>query len=151
MLDDMGLTEVRLRDTLLRAANASEMFEGALETSNTAWEENTALAKEAEQRYATFESQCDILGNKITDIGISVYDDIKPGLTAAMELANDFVDSLAGQEDAIGGFIDSAVKKMPTMVRQVKDAGKAVGDFAKPFLQVGGWLADNPGFPASLS
>lgn len=145
VLDDMGLTEVRLRDTLLRAANASEMFEGALETSNTAWEENTALAKEAEQRYATFESQCDILGNKITDIGISVYDDIKPGLTAAMELANDFVDSLAGQEDAIGGFIDSAVKKMPTMVRQVKDAGKAVGDFAKPFLQVGGWLADNPG------
>lgn len=145
VLDDMGLTEVRLRDTLLRAANASELFEGALEISNTAWEENTALAKEAEQRYATFESQCDILGNKITDIGISVYDDLKPGLTAAMELANDFVDSLAGREDAIGGFIDSAVKKMPTMVRQVKDAGKAVEDFAKPFLQVGGWLADNPG------
>lgn len=145
VLDDMGLTEVRLRDTLLRAANASKMFEGALKTSNTAWEENTALAKEAEQRYATFESQCDILGNKITDIGISVYDDLKPGLTEAMVLANDFVDSLAGQEDAIGGFIDSAVKKMPTMVRQVKDAGKAVGDFAKPFLQVGGWLADNPG------
>ncbi|ODR35501.1 phage tail tape measure protein [Eisenbergiella tayi] len=145
VLDDMGLTEVRLRDTLLRAANASEMFEGALETSNTAWEENTALAKEAEQRYSTFESQCDILGNKITDIGISVYDSLKPGLTEAMGLANDFVDSLAGQEDAIGGFIDSAVKKMPTMVRQVKDAGKAIGDFAKPFLQVGGWLADNPG------
>lgn len=144
VLDDMGLTEVRLRDTLLRAANASEMFEGALETSNTAWEENTALAKEAEQRYDTFESQCDILGNKITDIGISIYDDLKPGLTAAMGLANDFVDSLAGQKDAMGGFIDSAVKKMPTMVRQVKDAGKAVGNFAKPFLQVGSWLAENP-------
>lgn len=145
VLSDMGLTEVRLRDTLLRAANASAMFDDALGISNEAWKENVALANEAAQRYATFESQGDILKNKITDIGISVYDDLKPGLTDVTALANDFVDSIAGQENVLGNVIDSAIKDMPTMVREVKEAGKAVREFSGPFLQVGGWILDNPG------
>ena len=145
VLDDMGIKEVRLRDTLLRAANASDLFADALRISNTAWEENVALSNEAEQRYATFESQMDILGNKVTDVGISVYDDLKSGLTEAVKLANESVDSVAGKEDAFGDAIESATKKMPTMVRQVREAGEAVGEFAEPFLAVGGWLVDNPG------
>lgn len=145
VLNDMGLTEVRLRDTLLRASNASDLFDTALVTANQAWEENVALANEAEQRYKTFESQQEIVKNKMTDIGISVYDDLKPGLEETMLLANEFIDSIAGKEDVIGDMIDSAVKSMPTMVREVKDTGKAVKEFAEPFLTVGGWLADNPG------
>lgn len=145
VLDEMGIKEVRLRDTLLRAANASGLFDNALQISNTAWKENTALANEAEQRYITFESQMDMLGNKISDVGISVYDDLKPGLTEAIKLANEFVDSMAGKEDAVGDVITSVTKKMPTMVRQVREAGEAVGDFAEPFLAVGGWLVENPG------
>lgn len=144
VLTDMGITEVRLRDTLLRAANASDLFENALGISNDAWEENMALANEAAQYYATFENQCNITENKLKDIGISVYDDLRPGLTEAMMLANDFIDSMAGQEDVIGKMIDSAVESMPTMVREVKKAGNALGEFAEPFLTVGKWLAENP-------
>lgn len=145
VLTDMGITEVHLRDTLIRSAGASEMLESALETSETAWNENIALANEAAQRYATFESQCVLLGNKITDIGISIYDDLRPGLTDAITLANQFVDGLAGQEDIIGGVIDEAVKKMPTMAREMREAGQSVREFSEPFLKVGGWLVDNPG------
>ncbi|WP_320920780.1 phage tail tape measure protein [Eisenbergiella porci] len=145
VLDEMGLTEVRLRDTLLRAANASDLVTDALDISGTAWEENTALANEAAKRYATVESQLSITGNKVKDLGISVYDDLRPGILSAINLGNEFIDSLAGQEGAIGEMIDSAVEKMPTMVRQVKEAGEAVGDFAQPFLAVGGWLVENPG------
>lgn len=145
VLDEMGLTEVRLRDTLLRAANASDLVTDALDISGTAWEENTALANEAAKRYATVESQLSITGNKVKDLGISVYDDLRPGILSAIDLGNEFIDSLAGQEGAIGEMIDSAVEKMPTMVRQVKEAGEAIGDFAQPFLSVGGWLVENPG------
>ncbi len=145
VLDEMGIKEVRLRDTLLRAANASDLFEDALSLSNKAWEENTALSNEAAQRYATLESQTDMLGNKMTDIGISIYDDLRPGLTEAMGLVNDFVDNIAGQEDALGDMIQSATKNMPTMVRQTREAGEAIGEFAEPFLKVGGWLVKNPG------
>ncbi len=145
VLTDMGITEVRLRDTLIRSAGASELMENALTTSEKAWNENIALANEAAQRYATFENQCGLLGNKITDIGISIYDDLRPGLTDAITLANQFVDGLTGQEDIIGGVIDEAVKNMPTMVREMKEAGQSVREFSEPFLKAGGWLADNPG------
>lgn len=145
VLDEMGLTEVRLRDTLLRAANASDLVTDALDISGTAWEENTALANEAAKRYATVESQLSITGNKVKDLGISVYDDLRPGILSAINLGNEFIDSLAGQEGAIGEMIDSAVEKMPTMVRQVREAGEAIGDFAQPLLSVGGWLVENPG------
>lgn len=145
VLDELGLTEVRLRDTLLRASNASEMFEGALKMASDAWEENTALTKEAEQRYKTLESQTQMTKNKITDLGISVYDHLRPGLTEGIGLANEFIDSMAGQEDVIEDMISSVTKKMPTMVREAKNAGKAIGDFAEPLLAVGGWLTDNPG------
>ena len=145
VLDEMEIKETRLRDTLLRAANASDMFEGALENARTAWEENIALTNEATQFYATFENQCGILGNKITDLGISIYDDLKPGLTDIVGVANDFIDSMAGQQNVLGDVLDTAVEKIPTAVRKVKEAGKAVGEFAEPFLEVGGWLSDNPG------
>lgn len=145
VLNDMGIKETRLRDTLLRAANASDLFAGALQISNSAWEENTALANEAEQRYATFESQVDILQNKLTDVGIGTYDAMKPMLTEGIGLANEFMDGLIGQEDAIAGVMESATKKMPTFVREAKEAGEAIGEFAEPFLKVGGWLVENPG------
>lgn len=145
VLNDMGLTEVNLRDTLIRATNASELFDNALKISNEAWTENVALANEAAQRYITLESQAGMLGNKIKDIGISIYDDLRPGLTDAMVLANEFVDSIAGQEDVFGNFISSATEGLPTMAREMRETGKAVREFAEPFLNVGGWLVDNPG------
>ena len=144
VLNDMGIKETRLRDTLLRAANASDLFADALQISNSAWEENTALANEAEQRYSTFESQIDILQNKLTDVGIGTYDAMKPMLTEGIGLANEFMDSMIGQEDAIAGVMESATKKMPTFVREAKEAGEAIGEFAEPFLKVGGWLVENP-------
>lgn len=145
VLNDMGIKETRLRDTLLRAANASDLFADALQISNSAWEENTALANEAEQRYSTFESQVDILQNKLTDVGIGTFDAMKPMLTEGIGLANEFMDGMIGQEDAIAGVMESATKKMPTFVREAKEAGEAIGEFAEPFLKVGGWLVENPG------
>ena len=65
VLDDMGITETRMRDALLRSANASDVFTSAINTGKTAWEENTALTEEAEKRYATTASQLSIMKNNI--------------------------------------------------------------------------------------
>ena len=45
MLSEMGFTEVRLRDSLLRAANAGDLFNNAIETGTKAWDENTVSVK----------------------------------------------------------------------------------------------------------
>lgn len=78
MLQEMGITEVRLRDSLLRAGNANELFAEAINMSSDAWEENTALANEAAQRYATTASQLETLKNKVVDIGISLGEILIP-------------------------------------------------------------------------
>lgn len=145
VLDELGMTEANLQDTLLRASDASAMFEGTLGMASEAWEENTALTQEAQQQYMTFENQAAMTKNKITDLGISVYDELQPGLMEGMGLINAFIDSLSGQDDVIGKVIESIVEKMPTMAREMKAAGEAVRGFAEPLLTVGEWLLDNPG------
>ena len=67
MLSEMGLTEVRLRDSLLRAANAGNLFNEALETGTKAWEDNTSLSNEANKRYGTLKSKIEIVVNKLKD------------------------------------------------------------------------------------
>ena len=80
VLDDMGIKEVRLRDALLRAAGAGDLFNESIAIGTQAWEENTALTTEAEQRYETTAAQIEILKNKFTDLGIELYDKIGPVL-----------------------------------------------------------------------
>src|SRR5690606_37523411 len=43
VLDDMGITEVRMRDALLRAAGAGDLFAESIKLGTQAWEENVAL------------------------------------------------------------------------------------------------------------
>lgn len=94
VLDDMGLADIRMRDALLRASGASDLFTEALEIGSEAWEENTALVKEAEQRYATFESQLAILKNRITDLGITVYQDMRGPLVEAVAEVSNYIGEL---------------------------------------------------------
>lgn len=67
VLGDMELGEIRVRDALMRAAGASNVFSDALEWGNSAWEDNTALTNEAQERYNTFASKVTVLKNRIKD------------------------------------------------------------------------------------
>ena len=104
-LQDMGITEVRLRDTLLRATNANELFGKALTMANDEWKRNTALTKEASTRYATTQSRITILGNKVKLFGQTVGDDLSPTISKMISGADDLLDSLMeldeGQRQAL--------------------------------------------------
>lgn len=151
ILDDMGLTEVRLSNTILSLANANGVMTDAINTANSAWEENTALTNEASQRYATAESQVEMLKNKVNNIGISIYDDLRKPYMEVIALVSDTVSEIGDTIDESGIFKNVAKnfsKELPTVVRQTKQLGDSVADFAQPFLKVGSWLADNPGLIA---
>lgn len=72
VLDDMGIKEARLRDNLLRSANASGTLTKYVKESSEAWQENTALTEEADVKYGTLKSQMDKFKNNIKDIGINL-------------------------------------------------------------------------------
>lgn len=90
LLDELGISEVRLRDSLLRAGNASELFATAIDQSNTAFDENIALTEEAEKRYETTESKLRMLKNQVADVAIEfggpLVDALRDGIEAARPL-----------------------------------------------------------------
>lgn len=94
ILDDMGISEVRLRDTILRASEASDKFSDTLQLANQGWRENTALQKEAEQRYKTTESQLQIAKNKLIDIAITLGTNFLPKVNQVLNVVGDFADTL---------------------------------------------------------
>src|SRR5690606_3342028 len=71
ILETLGITGIRESDTMLRLAGSGELLGEAVEISNSAFEENNALTKEAAQRYETSESKMEIFRNKANDLAIT--------------------------------------------------------------------------------
>lgn len=84
-LDNMGLGEIRLRDALLRATGASELFTRSLDIGTQAWEENAALTTEASRRYETTASQFQLLKNRATDFAITMGSVLLPAVNNVID------------------------------------------------------------------
>lgn len=93
MLTEMGLTEVRLRDSLLRAANAGDLFNNAIETGTKAWDENTALTNEANKRYETLASKVQITKNKLSNLATNMGNKMTPTVSKMLDKVDDLIDS----------------------------------------------------------
>lgn len=90
VLDDMGLSGVRQSNMLKSLALAADTMTGAVDMSNRAWNENTALTNEASTRYETTESKLKMLKNQVVDMAIDFggpfVDALKNGLEASKPL-----------------------------------------------------------------
>lgn len=92
ILAELGITEVRMRDALLRSASAADMFAGAMELGNTEFEKNNALTAEAAKRYETVESKMAMAGNAINDMAISFGEVLLPVVGMAADAIGSFAD-----------------------------------------------------------
>ncbi|MGF7046403.1 TP901 family phage tail tape measure protein [Paenibacillus sp. DS2015] len=95
VLKDLGMADIRVRDSLLRAAGAGDLFRQAIETGSKAWEENTALTTEAEKKYESFRSQMDIFNNKLKEAAITLGDALVPMLLTLMDTLEPVIQALA--------------------------------------------------------
>ena len=123
ILEDLGITGIREADTMLRLAGASDLLTDAVKTSTTAWEENTALSKEAETRYATTESQMKILMNRVKDVGISLGEALIPAVMDAIDAAEPLIKKI---EEGAQAFSDMSEEEQQTILKMVALVG-AVG------------------------
>lgn len=96
VLDDMGITETRMRDALLRSANASDIFTSAIQTGKDAWSENNALTEEAGKRYETTASQLGIMKNHLVDAGISLGSVFLPIINKGVKKVSEFAEKITG-------------------------------------------------------
>lgn len=112
VLDDMGLSDIRMRDALLRAAGASDVFTNALQIGSNAWDENTALVNEASKRYATTQSQLTMMQNAYKNLKVAIGDAYTPALqkaysigTQALNAVSQFVKENPALVNAITAFV----------------------------------------------
>lgn len=125
VLDDMGITETRMRDALLRSANASDIFTSAIELGNESWEDNTALTNEANKRYDTLKSKITIAVNKLKDMAITIGNKLMPYVEKAIDKFGKWVEkfeSLSDEEvDMIVkiGLIVAAIGPLVTILGKV--------------------------------
>lgn len=78
VLDDMKLSEVRLSDQLLRLASNNELLSEAFDISAQSWEDNYALAEEADKRYGTLTYRFQALKEQVDNIAVSLGNILLP-------------------------------------------------------------------------
>jgi len=100
MLQEMGFTEVRLRDTLTRLANSEGLVTEAMTQGNEAWDENAALSEEAEKRYATMEAQIQQCKNSITELAVEIGEMLMPYIQQGIEFVQQLIEKWKGLDDS---------------------------------------------------
>ncbi len=148
VLDDIGIKEVRLRDTMLRAVNATELFSRTQATANKAWAQNTALTIEANKRYATTESKLINLKNTAVLFAQKIGDDLNPTIQKLIEGANGMLEKFLSLDEAqrmqIIKYAAIAAAAGPVMLtlgkvsKVVGSVSTALGKFALAVGKAGG-------------
>lgn len=95
VLQQLGFGEIRVRDALLRTAGAGDLLRRSLDTSRTAFAQNSALAVEAGKRYETTESQLRVFQNRLNDVQVTLGEGLGKGLVEGAELANRALDGIS--------------------------------------------------------
>lgn len=127
MLSEMGLTEVRLRDSLLRAANAGDLFNNAIETGTKAWNENVALTNEANKRYETLDSRIKMTTNKLKNLSTNMGDKLTPGANKLLDKFDGLIEKL----DSLDNKQTENLIKIVAFTAAIGPAIKIIGIFGK--------------------
>lgn len=142
LLEDVGIVESRMTRAMLGLSGATEVLNGAFETSNKAWQENTALVNEAAQRYETTESKMQMLQNSLTLTGITAFEKFKKPFKEALDVGIKGLADLNKELSSgdLGNKVDKIAEGFTDMAAVVLDTGIK----ALPKLIDGlAWVADN--------
>ena len=164
ILMKLGMTGVRQGNMLKSLALSSDKMSAAVNRSNQAWKENTALTNEANKRYETTESQLKMFRNQLTDIAIEfggpLIKALREGLNAAKpwienlsELAKKFSSLSTEQQQNIlkwglfAAALGPALKLLGGGISVIGGFAKAIGGLSKGI----GFLSGSAKYLANLS
>lgn len=111
ILESVSLQNLRVRDTLTRAATGGELMRSALDQASIGFVNNNALTEEAARRYETVASQFQILKNKGIDIAIEAFDALRPVILDVIDTASGFLDTVREWVEAFAE-MDSSTQRL---------------------------------------
>jgi len=136
-LEDLDVKEVRLRDTMLRAANASELFSNTVKTGTKAWNENNALTNEAAKRYETLKSKMTIAINKVKEIAINFGTKLMPSLEKVIDGAGKLTNNFNKLKDSHVELILKIGLTVAAISPLLTTLGKITGTVGKTITAIG--------------
>lgn len=161
ILDKMDLKEVRLSNTILSLANASDVLNNAVETGNRAWNDNTALTNEANKRYETLDSQLEITKNKFKNLANNIGTKLTPKFKDILKQINrliDGFDELTEEETenivetmALVAAIGPTIKIVGKLGKATGNTITALGDFSKAIANVKNGVTNAKGTVGTLT
>lgn len=116
VLEDLGLTGIRQSNMLKALGLAADQMTGAVNTANTAWQQNTALTNEANKRYATAQSRLTMMQNAYNNLKVAIGDAYTPALGKSYETGT----------KALNSFTEF-VQKNPALVNAVTAFAGSIG------------------------
>lgn len=130
-LNDLGITEIRQAQAMGALAQSSDVLASALNVSKNAWNDNTAMANEAEKRYATLKSQLSQTWEAIKQAGDELGQAFAPTLTDLLKIvkkaANAFSNLDEGTQQTIAKMLLLTAAAYPTAKGVSKVAGATQG------------------------
>lgn len=135
VLEDLGLTGIRQSNMLKALGLAADQMTGAVNTANTAWQQNTALTNEANKRYATAQSRLTMMQNAYNNLKVAIGDAYTPALSEAYGVGTKVLNSitafiqknpaLVNAITAFAGVIDAVVAALAAYAVAAKIAATA--------------------------
>lgn len=130
-LNDLGITEIKQAQSMGALAQSSDVLANALNVSKNAWNSNTAMANEAEKRYATLKSQLSQTWEAIKQAGNELGQAFTPTLTDLLKIvkkaANAFSNLDEGAQQTIAKMLLLTAAAYPTAKGVSKVAGATQG------------------------
>ena len=136
-LEKLGINNVRNSDTMRRLANAGDLLRNSVDRANTAWEQNTALQNEVDQRNESLASRLQVLKNKVDAIAISIGRPLADAAISALEACDPLIQGVGDLADAFS--------KMDTGKQQFVLAMVGIAAAAGPVLTVFGKIEKGVG------
>ena len=99
-LEKLGINNVRNSDTMRRLANAGDLLRNSVDRANNAWEQNTALQNEVDQRNESLASRLQVLKNKVDAIAISIGRPLANAAISALEACDPLIQGIGDLADA---------------------------------------------------
>jgi len=151
ILAQLGMTGIRQSNMLKSLALASDKMGDAVDRSNKAWKENTALTNEANKRYETTESQLKMFKNQVTDLAIEFGGPLLKALRDGLKAGKPWIDILAEMAKHFSSMSEEEQRNVLKWAALTAGAGPALNLLGKGIGIVGGltkgigWLTKGTG------
>ena len=122
-LEKLGIKNIRNSDTMRRLAGAGDLLRESVERANTAWNENSALQNEVDQRNESMASRLQVLKNKVDEIAITVGRPLVDAVIDALNACQPLIDGVANLADGFANMDEAGQRTVLAFAGIVAAAG----------------------------